>query len=321
MNRFLEKVAAMEITSDRVKKYLNQNYPADTLKWVGDTKWVEKDVPLSAIKMSRRPGGPREQEKVKKIAEAFKNNEKMEPVVLVENAKGEIKVADGYHRTLGCKHSGKMTIKAWVGKSAEEAGPWDKEMHQRKLNVTKAAFDTFEEFEKEASLLGGVARLGGKMIKSTGKELKNYGSGITGIGAKKAKNNLNTLKASGTAPKAEINAAKKDLFGQRLNQTKAIGLTGIGVAGIGANKALEATAKSQEMIEPVEQFNQNRQFQKMASSLMERSEALVPNQISENKYVRLAQSENDQLAQHNLRSLGVLGLGQQIYDKKIKKEN
>lgn len=235
----LAKLAATKVKDEVVYQYLKQNYPADTLKWVKNSEWTLEEVPLEKIKMDRRPGGPREKEKVKNIAAAFSEGKKMEPVVLIRKIDGTHKIADGYHRTLGCKHSEKKNIKAWVGRVIQEDGPWDKEMHERKLNVGKSAFETFEEFEKEAALLGGIARLGGKMVKSTGKEVKNFGKGITGIGTKGAKNTLNTVKGNPNATPAMLSDAKKGLRKERFNQTKSWGLAGVVGATAGANKLTE----------------------------------------------------------------------------------
>ena len=123
----------------KVYDYLKENYPADCLTWVKEYDWTLKDVPLEKIQMARRPGGARETDKVKGIAQAIKEGKPMEPVVLVELPSGVVKIADGYHRTLGFKHAEKRNTKAWVAKVSVDKGPWDKEMHEKKLNVGKAA--------------------------------------------------------------------------------------------------------------------------------------------------------------------------------------
>ncbi len=117
----------------RVYDYLSQNYPAETLEWVKNNDWhYYPRIPLSKIKMARRPGG-RNIEKVESIAQAIGEGKKMEPIVLVQTKSG-YDVADGYHRTLGFKHAGKKTIEAFVCLGAAEHGPWEKEMHEKKLN-------------------------------------------------------------------------------------------------------------------------------------------------------------------------------------------
>lgn len=141
------------MNKQQVKEYLRKTYPDRVLKWVDDADWGSTwsgpiDVPLEQIKMDRRPGG-REMDKVKNIAQAFKDGKKMEAVVLVKND-GKYKVADGYHRTLGARHAGKTTIKAVIGEVKDLKGPWDKEMHDAKLNVGKAAFEHNSFFSKVA---------------------------------------------------------------------------------------------------------------------------------------------------------------------------
>lgn len=137
------------MNKQQVKDYLRKTYPDRVLKWVEDAKWSgPKEIPLSEIKMDRRPGG-REMDKVKGIAKAFENGDAMEAVILVKND-GKYKVADGYHRTLGARHAGKTTIKAMVGEVQDLNGPWDKDMHDAKLNVGKAAFESNDFFSKVA---------------------------------------------------------------------------------------------------------------------------------------------------------------------------
>lgn len=161
-------------TNKKVYKYLQENYPDDCLQWAKDVEWklVER-VPLDKVKMARRPGGAREQDKVKNIAKAINEGEKMDPVVLVKCSDGTHKIADGYHRTLGTQKAEKKHINAWVAEVPEDKGPWDKEMHEKKLNVGKPAL------KKEASGLLGLLGLAGavhvapnlvmKAVKSTQK--------------------------------------------------------------------------------------------------------------------------------------------------------
>ncbi|MNV65080.1 ParB-like nuclease domain protein [compost metagenome] len=84
--------------------------------------------------MARRPGG-RNMDKVKGIAEAIQSGEKMDPIVLVKQSDGSYQIADGYHRTLGFQKAGKDKIKAYVATNVGDDGPWDEEMHEKKLNV------------------------------------------------------------------------------------------------------------------------------------------------------------------------------------------
>lgn len=127
------------LDSDEAEKevydYLKQNYPERTLGWVKEADWNGTEtIPLSEIDMSRRPGG-RDPEKVKGIAQAFRDGKEMEPVVLVRTPENDkLVIADGYHRTLGCQHAGIPGIEAFIGHVEDDEGPWDKEMHDAKLN-------------------------------------------------------------------------------------------------------------------------------------------------------------------------------------------
>ncbi|MED4068604.1 ParB N-terminal domain-containing protein [Priestia megaterium] len=121
-----------------VYNYLKKNYPESCIQWARMINWkLQESVPLDKVKMARRPGGAREQDKVKRIAQAIKNGEHMEPVVLVRLPDGSYKIADGYHRTLGFKYADKKAVKAWVANVPVVDGPWNHEMHKLKLNVGK----------------------------------------------------------------------------------------------------------------------------------------------------------------------------------------
>lgn len=247
MSRYLVKTAATNVSKEKVHGYLAKNYPKDTLKWVKSAEWTEEEVPLSKIRMSRRPGGAREKDKVKGIAKAFDEGKPMEAVVLIKTAEGDYKVADGYHRTLGCKHSGKTKIKAWVGNVIQSDGPWDKEMHARKLNVGKVADEIIFEMEKQASIAKGIASLGTKMVKSTGNEVKNFGKGITGVGTKKARKNLDTVKSDGGSGRVDIKNAQKDVGKERRNQAKSWGIVGLGGASAGINEVAKRSENAPEI--------------------------------------------------------------------------
>jgi hypothetical protein len=113
---------------------LKEHYPEKVLGWVKKATWSLKDVDLSEINMSRRPGG-RNMGKVNNIAKAILDGKKMGPVVLVTQSTGRHQIADGYHRTLGFQKAEKTKIKAYVATGLEDDGPWDEEMHANKLNV------------------------------------------------------------------------------------------------------------------------------------------------------------------------------------------
>lgn len=123
---------ALPSNTKKVYEYLRENYPSDVLGWVKKEIWNMRCVPLSKIKMARRPGG-RDMNKVQRISDAIKRGSKMEPIVLVETKNG-FKIADGYHRTLAYKHAGIKSIYAWVAEGEHGVGEWDRDMHDRKLN-------------------------------------------------------------------------------------------------------------------------------------------------------------------------------------------
>ncbi|MCL6442538.1 MAG: ParB/RepB/Spo0J family partition protein [Alicyclobacillus sp.] len=121
------------VSTQAVHGYLALAYPRSVIEWAKHEHWrYVPQVPLEWIQMSRRPGG-RDLSKVKGMAEAIERGERMDPVVLVETDNG-FKIADGYHRTLAFRHAGKKTIPAWVALGHHDKGPWDREMHEKKLN-------------------------------------------------------------------------------------------------------------------------------------------------------------------------------------------
>ncbi len=118
--------------AEKVYKYLRKSYPPGVLKWVKKETWELRRVPLSKIKMARRPGG-RNLAKVQRMENAVEQGERLEPIVLVE-IHGGFKIADGYHRTLAYSHSGVKRVRAWVAIGEHDRGPWDRKMHDKKLN-------------------------------------------------------------------------------------------------------------------------------------------------------------------------------------------
>lgn len=158
MKSRLLKIAkkSKEALKEEVYGKLKEHYPEDVLQWVKEADWDLKTVPLSEINMARRPGG-RNMGKVEGIAEAVRNGEKMDPVVLVQQSNGKYQVADGYHRTLGFDRAGKDEIKAYIASGVGDDGPWDEEMHAKKLNVEpgKTASNRFKRLIVEAIGFGG----------------------------------------------------------------------------------------------------------------------------------------------------------------------
>ncbi|GAA4626905.1 hypothetical protein GCM10023196_037050 [Actinoallomurus vinaceus] len=126
--------------ADQVRALLEESYPARVLGWVADAEWrYDDEVPLDSINMARRPGG-RDCKKVEGIAQAIRDGKTMDPVVLVETpGRDKLTVADGYHRTLAYQHEDRATIHAWVGTVTMDEGPWDRAMHDAKLNKHRAA--------------------------------------------------------------------------------------------------------------------------------------------------------------------------------------
>lgn len=120
-----------------VGKRLAENYPQSTLGWVEKADWSgPHQVNLDEIDMSKRPGG-RDQGKVDGIAKGILSGDQgaIAPVVLVKTPGAEkLQVADGYHRTKAREKLGHEAINAYVGEVEEDEGPWDSEMHSKKLN-------------------------------------------------------------------------------------------------------------------------------------------------------------------------------------------
>lgn len=126
--------SAMRDLAGKVMSGLREHYPPSVLGWVKRARWShEPAVPLSSIDMARRPGG-RDHKKVRGIAKAVRGGKRMAPVVLVRTSDG-LKVADGYHRTLGTAKAGQKTIGAYIASGVGDHGPWEKTMHDKKLNL------------------------------------------------------------------------------------------------------------------------------------------------------------------------------------------
>lgn len=144
----IEKEAKEQNLAKEVYDYLASDYPKKTLDWVNKGEWSKGNIPLEKIKMGRRPGGARESKKTKALEELYKKNEKVDPIVLVLDGKGEYRIADGYHRTLARKNAGFDSIEAYVMKTDEESGPWIFDMHDQK--ISKGVSTIKETFQKNA---------------------------------------------------------------------------------------------------------------------------------------------------------------------------
>lgn len=231
VSEMLPKTASDHPNNKVVYKYLLENYPKETLYWVIHAEWKLEEVPLNQIQMSRRPGGAREMDKVKNIAKAVNDGKKMDPVILVNTPNGDkLKVADGYHRTLGFKHAEKKSIKAWVGKVTKENGPWDKEMHEKKLNVGKTANELSLGLDKEAALplLGRAAlSLGKGIVNSTVKA----GKSLSGANVAKTQMTKNKVLKNPVSSPQEIKDATKAARNAKLGMAGSWGALGVAGAG------------------------------------------------------------------------------------------
>lgn len=127
--------AVAKFSAERVHSKLSEHYPGRVLNWVTDAKWsAAEQVPLKDIDLARRPGG-RNMKKVRGMARALKEGKDLGPIFLVDTPDGgAYTIADGYHRALAHQHAGKQTIQAHIGVVNEDTGPWDREMHDAKLN-------------------------------------------------------------------------------------------------------------------------------------------------------------------------------------------
>lgn len=135
-------------TGDIVFQYLADNYPPRYLNWVKGASWRKLYVPLDVLDMDRRPGG-RDYSKVSYFEKAIKGGKELDPIVVVKTSHG-YKIADGYHRTLAAKHAGVKKLKAYVASGVGDNGPWDKWMHEHRINkaesvANKAILPTSDE--------------------------------------------------------------------------------------------------------------------------------------------------------------------------------
>lgn len=161
------------VPSATVHAYLRQNYPTGTLDWVHNATWTRRRVPLEKVAMRGRPGG-RDDEKTQGIAAAIAAGKKMEPVVLVDtpDPDAKLKVADGYHRTKAHERAGLATIDAYVGQVDTNAGPWDSEMHDKKLNragqdLIEAWAESMDDLDDEGvRQVADVVDIGGRRAAS-----------------------------------------------------------------------------------------------------------------------------------------------------------
>lgn len=132
--------AVTKFSPGKVHDKLSDHYPDKVLGWVKEAAWSDPtEIKLKHIDMARRPGG-RDMKKVRGMAKAIKAGKKMDPIYLVDTPSAPpMAIADGYHRALAHQHAGKQTIMAHVASVDEEHGPWDRAMHDAKLNKMQLA--------------------------------------------------------------------------------------------------------------------------------------------------------------------------------------
>ncbi len=145
-----------------VHEYLLRSYPPDDVQWVLDpaiTWEYDRSVPLKDINMARRPGG-RNPAKVQEIGDTLDDGASMDPVVLVDFGEPQgLRIADGYHRTLGAEHAGKDDVPAFIGRNvpeqyrAEIIGP----MQDDSTSVKKADLARWQRKSLRALKLGKSA--------------------------------------------------------------------------------------------------------------------------------------------------------------------
>jgi len=128
-----------------VHRYLLRSYPGKDVDWVMDPAihWeYDPSVGLDAINMARRPGG-RNEDKVGEIADVVGSGASMDPIVLADFGEPKLRIADGFHRTLGAEKAGEDAIPAFVGHHVPESyrsmvmGP----MQDDSASVKKADLD------------------------------------------------------------------------------------------------------------------------------------------------------------------------------------
>jgi len=122
-----------------VYAYLARHYPAGSLEWVKAARWHGPvEIKLDRINMGRRAGGARDPNKVRMISFAIEDGHKIDPIVVVRvPGKNKYQVADGWHRTLAVKDSGRKSIMAWVGDVDSDSTFSPEEMGSEKLNTDK----------------------------------------------------------------------------------------------------------------------------------------------------------------------------------------
>ena len=138
----------LEFTGDLgrvVHRYLLRSYPEKDVEWVLDpaVSWeYDPGVPLAQINMARRPGG-RNEDKVASIAGVVESGASMDPIVLADFGEPRLRIADGFHRTLGVERAGGDAIPAFVGHHVPEQyrGLVMGEMQDDSASVKKADLD------------------------------------------------------------------------------------------------------------------------------------------------------------------------------------
>lgn len=105
-----------------VHRYLLRSYPPADVAWALDpaiTWKYEPSVKLSDINLARRPGG-RNEAKVAAISDSVGSGASMDPVILADFGEPQLRIADGFHRTLGAEKAGESAVPAFVAHDVPE---------------------------------------------------------------------------------------------------------------------------------------------------------------------------------------------------------
>ncbi|MGH2512369.1 MAG: hypothetical protein ACRDGQ_06755 [Candidatus Limnocylindrales bacterium] len=145
-----------------VHEYLLRSYPPKDVAWALDPAidWeYDKHVALADINMARRPGG-RNPQKVESMADTLGAGASMDPVILADFGEPEgLRIADGFHRTLGAEQAGESEVPALIARKIPEQyravimGP----MQADSASVRKAHLQAWQRKATRALKAGGSA--------------------------------------------------------------------------------------------------------------------------------------------------------------------
>lgn len=130
------------VEAEHVRSVMLRDFPASALGWVDQTRWVGPvEIPHDRINYADEGSwaASKDKKRVKRFARAYRDGEDVHPVIMVQTpGSTKVTMVDGRHRALGSFKAGQNALRAYLGFTGSDRGPWD-ETHSSQYTSKSAA--------------------------------------------------------------------------------------------------------------------------------------------------------------------------------------